>query len=126
MFRKLLLIDLWVLRIAGTAALILGLVIWAGYAQNLLHTHIVLGGLVVLALWGVCLAALIRKASAPLAIVGIIWGVLVLWLGMKQMTLMPGSMHWLIRVVHLLLGLGAMGLGEALVGKIKRAASSLG
>lgn len=119
-------ISQWTLRIAGILALILGLTIWAGYAQSLLHTHVVLGGLVVLALWLAAGIALARKAATPLAIVGILWGLAVLWLGMKQMTLMPGSMHWLIRVLHLLLGLGAMGLGEALIGKVKRAAASLG
>lgn len=118
-------ISQWTLRIAGILALILGITIWAGYAQNLLHAHILLGGLVVLALWLAAGIALLRKAGVPLAIVGIVWGLLVLWLGMKQMTLMSGSMHWIIRVVHLLLGLGAMGLGEALVGRIKHHAAQL-
>ena len=40
---------------------------------------------------------------------------------MTQTQLLPGSWHWVIQVLHLLLGLGAMGQGEGLAARIKRA-----
>jgi hypothetical protein len=35
-------------------------------------------------------------------------------LGLTQTQLLPGSAHWLIQVLHLLVGLGAISLAETL------------
>jgi hypothetical protein len=45
-------------------------------------------------------------------------------LGMAQLRLLPGSLHWLIQSVHLVVGLLAMGLGHALARAILRAAAA--
>ncbi len=42
-------------------------------------------------------------------------------LGLTQNQLLPGSWHWVIQLVHLLVGLGAMGQGEGLARRIKAA-----
>jgi len=39
---------------------------------------------------------------------------------MAQTTMMVGPMHWVIRVVHLLVGLAAIGMGERLTAAVKR------
>jgi len=41
-------------------------------------------------------------------------------LGLTQTEILPGNLHWLIEVLHLVLGLGAIGLGERLSAGIKR------
>jgi len=41
-------------------------------------------------------------------------------LGLAQDRLLPGSAHWLIQVLHLLVGLAAIGQGEALAARILR------
>jgi hypothetical protein len=49
--------------------------------------------------------------------------VLVLVLGLTRQRLLPGDGHWVIQVVHLLLGLGAIGRGEGLATRIRQAGS---
>ena len=53
-------------------------------------------------------------------VVVIVWGVLVVALGMTQDSLLTGDLHWLIKVVHLLVGLGAIGQAESLAVRTKR------
>ncbi len=40
--------------------------------------------------------------------------------GMTQRTIMVGSGHWIIQIIHLLLGLAAIGFGEMIAGRYKR------
>jgi hypothetical protein len=44
----------------------------------------------------------------------IVWGVVVVALGMTQDSLLIGELHWIIQVLHLLVGLGAVGQAETL------------
>ena len=47
------------------------------------------------------------------------WGLT--W-SMDQAELLPGDLHWLIRVLHLLIGIGAVGFAETLGVRIRRRA----
>jgi hypothetical protein len=47
-------------------------------------------------------------------------GLVVLVLGMTQTSLLPGSSHWVIQVLHLLIGMAAVGSGEAIGGRLRR------
>jgi hypothetical protein len=118
--RKSLLAAQMLVRIAGAAQIILGLLIWFGIGASLVQLHTAIGGIFVLALWIVAVIALFILPSRGLAFLALIWGALVLWLGMAQTTLMLGSMHWIVRVVHLLVGLAAIGLGERLAAAVNR------
>jgi hypothetical protein len=91
------------IRLTGLALIILGILLWTGNT-GLRQAHMGLGLLFVLALWS--LAA--------------VWGLVVLWLGMVQTRVWPGSAHVYVRVLHLLVGLVAIGVGEALAARIKR------
>ena len=55
-----------------------------------------------------------------MAALGFIWGLVVVILGLTQTEILPGNLHWLIEVLHLVLGMGAIGLGEGLSARIKR------
>ena len=57
-----------------------------------------------------------------LAFVGlaIVWGFLVPALGMTQDQLLVGDAHWVVQLLHLLVGMGAMGLAEGLAAGIKQ------
>jgi hypothetical protein len=109
-------ISLMVLRLCVLVAVILGVLFWLNVitpAGTILSVHEALGILVVVTLWIIGVMLLTRGGSTiALAVVALIWGGLVLYLGTQQETLLPGSSHWIIQVVHLLLGLGAAGLGE--------------
>lgn len=106
-------ITSFILRLCGSLAVILGLVFWTGNAMNLIPIHMLLGILVVLALWVLGVGqALARGGSWPLAIGALLLGVIVVFFGMRQSSIMPGQYHWVIKVVHLLLGIAAMGVGQ--------------
>jgi hypothetical protein len=98
------------LRLAGLIAIVLGLLFWTGNFLQLLPIHMLAGIVVVLSLW--TLAGLAARAGVPIGLVAlaIVWGLIVPILGMTQNQLL-----------HLLLGLGAIGQGEGLAARIKRA-----
>jgi hypothetical protein len=68
---------------------------------------------VVLSLWIVGIGqAFSRGGSWPLAIGALLLGLLVIVVGMRQSSLLVGPFHWVIQVVHLLLGILAVGIGQ--------------
>jgi len=102
-----------VLRVSGALAVILGILFWSGNALNLLPIHMLLGLLVVLSLWIVGIGqAFSRGGSWPLALGALLLGLLVIVVGMRQTSLLVGPFHWVIQVVHLLLGILAVGIGQ--------------
>jgi hypothetical protein len=106
-------------RILGIIQIILGVLFWIGMALGLVNLHMVIGLLFVISLWVLCGVAIKAHVSGGFIALGIIWGLIVIWLGMTQRTMMIGSMHWVIRVLHLLVGLAAMGIGENMAKRIK-------
>ncbi len=113
-------ITIMVLRVVVLLALVLGLLLWFGVEGVLIPIHMLLGILVVLALWVLGGFAFTIKGGVGLGIGAIVWGLIVLLFGLNQRTILVGNLHWLIQVIHLLLGLGAAGLGEAIAGRYKR------
>jgi hypothetical protein len=111
----------WVVRVAGVLALILGLLFWAGDAPaSWVPIHMLLGTLTVLALW--LLAATASQMGAPMGLVigaGVL-GLLVLGLGFSQQGLLLGGGHWIVQVVHLVLGMAAIAIGEMIGGRVRR------
>ncbi|MDQ6674907.1 MAG: hypothetical protein M3069_29930 [Chloroflexota bacterium] len=118
--RTVLTISLMLARITGVLLLILGLGIWVEGAHNLTSIHMLLGLVFVLALW--VLAAVSTRAGVPVGLAAgvAIAGLIVLVLGMTQTSLMPGSSHWVIQILHLLIGLAALGSAEAVGGRLRR------
>ncbi len=110
-----------VVRVAGVLLVLLGFAFWAGRALSLANIHMLLGVILVIALWLLAAAALSSGRAQGVAGVAIIWGLLVLIVGMVQRSILPGSAHWVVQVIHLLLGLGAIVLGEQLGAAVKRA-----
>lgn len=106
-------------RVVGVVQLVLGLAFWTGNALGLVDLHQLLGILLVLALW--TLAALAHRAGVPAGLVAgaAVLGLVVPIVGLTQRELLPGSAHWLIQVLHLLLGLGLLGLAENLATRAK-------
>ena len=107
------------IRALGVVQLVLGIVFWTGNALGLVDLHQLIGILLVLGLW--TQAALAHRAGVPGGLVAgaAVWGLLVLIVGLTQRDLLPGSAHWVIRVVHLLLGIGLLGLAENLATRAK-------
>src|ERR1043165_4747494 len=100
-------------RLLVTAQIVLGLLIWFGKI-SFTQIHIALGSLFVLDLWLLALIALFALSARALSLFSLLLGGVIMWLGVAQRTMLLGSAHWAVRVVHLLLGVSAMGLIEPL------------
>lgn len=111
-----------VLRASILILLVLGILFWTGHALALVPLHMAFGLLLVLGLWTV--AGLAAQRGAPIGVVAgaAVWGLAVIAFGMVQARLLPGAAHWVIQVLHLLVGLGTMGFAESIA---KRVVASL-
>lgn len=107
------------IRIAGPIMLILGLLFWSDNALFLIPLHMTIGLLLVLALWTLALIAAISGVNLGFVALVAVWSLIMPTLGLTQERLLPGGTHWLIDILHLLVGIGALALGEQLARRIK-------
>lgn len=112
-----------VIRGTGLFQVLLGLVFWAGYARPLTPLHMLVGLLFVLALWVLAVRAFAAGASRGFAAFLALWGAVVLVFGMTQARILPGPYHWVIQVLHLLVGGLAMGFARSLGERMRKAAA---
>jgi len=103
------------MRAAIAIQLIVGIALWTGNWVGLVSLHMIIGLLFVLALWAIAGIAIARRQNTGLAVLAFVWGVLIAWLGMTQRGLLVGDLHWIVRVLHLLVGVAAMPIAERLV-----------
>ncbi len=108
------------IRLIGVFLIVLGFLFWAKQALNLLPLHMRLGVTEVVLLWALALLALRARVSIGLVIGALLWGLLTAAFGMQMGSLLPGRAHEFIRVLHFLIGLGAIGLAENLAARAKR------
>jgi hypothetical protein len=109
------------IRICGPTALVLGVLFWTGNALLLLPVHMLVGIVLVLALWTLAVLAAVSGVHRGFIALAMVWGLIVPILGMTQNQLLPGALHWIIQVLHLLIGIVAMSLGNGLARRIKQA-----
>ena len=107
-------ISLWIVRVSGTLQLVLGALFWTGHAYSWVPLHIINGIVIVLTLWTVAVLALVARTHRGLALFALLWGLALPAFGMRQAAMLVGPMHWVIRVIHLLMGLAAMALAGTL------------
>ncbi len=112
----------WLARLTGIVQLVLGTVIWTLNADSLIPVHTTNGLLFLLSLW--TLAGLgVRRVEAWRVGLAAIWGVLMVTLGLSQMNLLTGDLHWMVQVIHLAVGLAAIAQAEALARSIREMAT---
>ena len=114
-------IGLWVLRITGLIQIVLGLLFWTNNAFSLIPIHILVGFVLVLALWALAILAGLAGVSRRPVVLALVWGLIVPIFGLTQSQILPGPAHWVIEVLHLLVGLAAIGLGARLTRLIGQA-----
>jgi hypothetical protein len=103
-----------VARAIAAVQVTLGILFWTGHAISLEPVHIAVGLLLILDLW--VAVGLGLKAGAPvgLGVLAFAWSLGMPVLGLLQGGLLPGAAHMVVQVLHLLVGLAAVGLVEAL------------
>lgn len=106
-------------RLAGVILVVLGVLFWAGHALTLIPVHKQVGYVFVLLFWTLAVLAGRGGVNRGFVTFALLWGLLVPVLGVAQDRLLPGDVHWLIKVLHLILGLVAMGLAERLAARVK-------
>jgi uncharacterized membrane protein HdeD (DUF308 family) len=115
----------YLVRITGVIQIVLGLLFWAGQALSLIPVHMLSGTLLVLSLW--VIAALAARAGVDSRFVALafVWGLVTIALGLTQGDLLPGPAHIVIQILHLLIGLGAIGQAESLARRIEHSRVSV-
>src|SRR5579863_837455 len=102
----------------GLVLIALGLLFWTGNADALIPVHMLLGIALVLALWVLAVLAAVAGVNLGLIALGVVWGLIVLALGLTQERLLPSGAHWLIQVLYLLVGITAIALAQVLAMRI--------
>jgi hypothetical protein len=109
------------IRISGLLLLLLGIAIWTGRADGVIPVHQLLGFVLVLSLWTLSFLAARAGVQMQWVALAVAWGLVAPILGLTQEGLFTGGWHWTIQVLHLLIGLGAIGMGENLAVRIQQA-----
>jgi ABC-type multidrug transport system fused ATPase/permease subunit len=110
----------WIIRLTGLFQLVLGVIFWITQNDALVPAHILVGSILVASLW--IQAILAARAGVGWNWVGLAlaWGLVMLVFGLTQAQILPDAGHWVVQVIHLLIGLGAIGQGEGLVVRIRK------
>jgi hypothetical protein len=118
--RKAALVTQWVVRLGGLVQIVLGLTFWSGHALSLLPVHMLMGVLVSLGL--AVLGVLAWRAGAPAAAaaLAIVWALVLPVFGVMHGGILPGRWHWVVRLLHLALGIGALGFAQRLADRVLR------
>jgi hypothetical protein len=109
-------------RLTAIVQIVLGVLFWTGNATGLIDLHQVSGIILVLSLEVLVFAAARAGVDRRLVVIAGIWGVVVVALGLSQDSLLQGSAHWVIEVLHLLVGLAAIGQAESLATRTQQVA----
>ncbi|HVD00235.1 MAG TPA: hypothetical protein VNG93_03685 [Candidatus Dormibacteraeota bacterium] len=107
----------WVVRGSFLVQLLLGIGLWIGRFDIAKPVHIVVGVIFVLAMWTVAVFALRAGGNRVLGAVVVVWGVGLAVFGLVQESILTGGAHWVIQVLHLVVGFAAIGMTEALAGR---------
>ena len=111
------------MRAAAAVQIILGIGFWTGHWSALVNIHMLIGLLFVISLWALAGISLSQRRAAGLAIFAFVWGLAIAGLGMTQRGILVGDLHWVIRVVHLVIALAAMPIAERLAAQRATAAA---
>lgn len=110
------------IRVAGVLLILIGIAIWTGRADQFIPLHELLGFVLVLSLWALSYLAARAGVAMKWVVLAVAWGLVAPILGLTQQGLLTGDWHWTVRVLHLLIGLGAIGQGEILARLMKQLA----
>jgi len=114
------------IRMFGASALVLGLAFWLGYARSLILLHMAFGMGLVLSLLAASWIAWMKTGRGGLATCAAGWGILIWAFGIMQSQILPGPLHWIVELAHLIAGGIAIGVGGRLATAVSQRRVSLG
>ncbi len=104
----------WIIRLVFIVSLILGIMLWTGNGVGYLRLHMWLGFIITFALLLLAIIGFVARMRPVLPLIALIWAVLLPVLGIAQLHIAPGPNHWIVQVLHVIIGIGAIGLAEVL------------
>jgi hypothetical protein len=108
------------IRILGAIALLVGVVFWIGDNHALIRLHILLGGLLTIALFMLTYQAQRAGVSMWLVALAAIWTLgLPIW-GLAQSRIFPPAYEWLAQVLHVLCAVGAICIAEIMAAQMRK------
>lgn len=112
------------LRLIFLVNLVLGILFWTGHDGGVaVLIHMLFGIIFVVLLWLVGTIAALRTGSIGLQITTFLIGLVIAIFGLAQQSIMPGSSHVVVQVIHLLLALIGLGAAEMCAGRVRRHAA---
>jgi hypothetical protein len=110
------------LRLFFLINLVLGLIFWISGNDTLVGLHMVIGILFVISLWVFSALVGLQTGSVGLVAGSFVLGLLIAIVGLTQTSILEGSNHWIVQVLHLLLAVIAIGFAEMYGARARRAA----
>jgi hypothetical protein len=108
------------IRVLGLLLLVLGFMFWSGRSLEMVPIHMRLGEILVSLLWILAAMGLRAGVKPGLVLGAMLYGVIVVAFGLRMGTFVPGRAHEAIRILHFLIGLGAIGLAESIGVRMRR------
>ncbi len=105
-----------VARLCGLIALGSGTLSRAGYTVPL-YIHIAAGSLLVIAVWSLAFQA--RSSATSLTLPAGAGGAFIPVVGLMQLRFQLGEFQWVLQGLHLIAGLGGIGLAEMLAKRVR-------
>ena len=112
-------VALMLVRLTGVVLIVMGISFWSGHALTLIPAHKQVGYLFVLSLWTLVVLAARAGVNPGFVAAVVLWSLVVPVLGLAQDRLLVGDAHWIVKLLHLLVGIVAMGLAERLAARAK-------
>jgi hypothetical protein len=106
------------IRIAFVFQLIMGVLLWTGNFDQVRSFHIALGVVIILGLLVFVVLGARARVRAGLLAAAAVLCVVVPLLGLTQEALVSSGPHWIIQVVHVVLGFAAVGSAEAIAARL--------
>jgi len=110
----------WISRIAGVITLLLGLTFWITSLNSIPGIHMLFGIVFVLSFLILSIMMVFTRGVRLLGAIGIVYALIIPVFGITQAGLLAGDLHWLIRIAHMLVGIGAMGVIQAVYTRYQR------
>jgi hypothetical protein len=100
--------------------LVLGLYFWISGNDALVGLHMLVGILFIISLWAYSAIIGLQTGSVGFVAGCFVLGLLIAILGLTQTSILEGSSHWIVQVVHLLLAIIAIGFAEGYGARLRR------